>query len=86
MDEGDARELVLSAIAAGINNDLGSGSNIDVCVITSDRGLEHHRGVWKDPGLDCDESPANGQGDDGGCLCHGLLLWCTASTDREKLG
>lgn len=33
----DALKLVKSAISAGIFNDLGSGSNIDACIIT-----EHH--------------------------------------------
>lgn len=32
--EAEAKQLVRDAIAAGIFNDLGSGSNIDVCVIT----------------------------------------------------
>lgn len=44
----------MSAIAAGIENDLGSGSNIDVCVITAERGMEHHRGAWKEPELRAD--------------------------------
>ncbi|KAI4795868.1 hypothetical protein KUCAC02_029602 [Chaenocephalus aceratus] len=34
MEEEDAKRLVRDAIAAGIFNDLGSGSNIDLCVIT----------------------------------------------------
>lgn len=51
MSERDAKQLVLSAIAAGIENDLGSGSNIDVCVITAARGVEHQRGAWVDPGI-----------------------------------
>uniref|UniRef100_A0A8C9W1M3 Proteasome subunit beta n=1 Tax=Scleropages formosus TaxID=113540 RepID=A0A8C9W1M3_SCLFO len=34
MEEEEAKQLVRDAIAAGIFNDLGSGSNIDVCVIT----------------------------------------------------
>lgn len=33
----DGKKLVRDAIAAGIFNDLGSGSNIDVCVITKDK-------------------------------------------------
>jgi len=33
MDEKDAVELVSQAIQAGIFNDLGSGSNVDICVI-----------------------------------------------------
>lgn len=32
--EDAAKRLVRDAIAAGIFNDLGSGSNIDLCVIT----------------------------------------------------
>lgn len=32
--EEEAKQLVRDAIAAGIFNDLGSGSNIDLCVIT----------------------------------------------------
>jgi 20S proteasome subunit beta 2 len=35
--QADAIELVAAAITAGIFNDLGSGSNVDVCVITKDR-------------------------------------------------
>ncbi|MFT7817543.1 proteasome subunit beta type-7-like isoform X2 [Arapaima gigas] len=34
MEEDEAKQLVRDAIAAGIFNDLGSGSNIDLCVIT----------------------------------------------------
>ena len=30
----EAVELVANAIKAGIYNDLGSGSNVDICVIT----------------------------------------------------
>lgn len=33
MNESDAKELVADAITAGIMNDLGSGSNVDLCVI-----------------------------------------------------
>jgi 20S proteasome subunit beta 2 len=32
----EAVQLVVAAISAGIFNDLGSGSNVDVCVITSE--------------------------------------------------
>jgi hypothetical protein len=39
MNKEDGCKLVRDAIAAGIFNDLGSGSNIDVCVITAD-GVE----------------------------------------------
>nr|KAG5693168.1 hypothetical protein BaRGS_035366 [Batillaria attramentaria] len=37
MSRDDAMKLVRDAIAAGIFNDLGSGSNIDLCVITKDK-------------------------------------------------
>jgi 20S proteasome subunit beta 2 len=33
----EALNLVTAAISAGIFNDLGSGSNVDACVITADR-------------------------------------------------
>jgi len=33
MEEHEAKELVADAITAGIVNDLGSGSNVDLCVI-----------------------------------------------------
>lgn len=33
MDEEEAKRVVRDAIAAGVFNDLGSGSNIDLCVI-----------------------------------------------------
>merc|ERR1712113_397418 len=34
----DGKKLVAKAIRAGIFNDLGSGGNVDVCVITKDGG------------------------------------------------
>ncbi|XP_002733045.1 proteasome subunit beta type-7-like [Saccoglossus kowalevskii] len=37
MERDAAVTLVRNAIAAGIFNDLGSGSNVDVCVITKDK-------------------------------------------------
>merc|ERR1719436_1597425 len=36
MTEEDASELVTAAISAGIFNDLGSGGNVDLCVIRKD--------------------------------------------------
>lgn len=33
MEEDEAKKLVRDAIASGVFNDLGSGSNIDLCVI-----------------------------------------------------
>lgn len=37
MNEDEAKKLVRDAIAAGVFNDLGSGSNIDLCVIKKDK-------------------------------------------------
>ncbi|XP_015273923.1 PREDICTED: proteasome subunit beta type-7 [Gekko japonicus] len=37
MEEEEAKQLVRDAIAAGIYNDLGSGSNIDLCVISKNK-------------------------------------------------
>lgn len=37
MTEEEAKKLVRDAIAAGVFNDLGSGSNIDICVIKKDK-------------------------------------------------
>lgn len=37
MELDEAKQLVRDAIAAGIFNDLGSGSNVDLCVITARR-------------------------------------------------
>jgi len=35
MERGEALEVVSAAISAGIFNDLGSGSNVDACIITA---------------------------------------------------
>ena len=37
LDEKEAIEMVNEAIQAGIFNDLGSGSNVDICVLTKDK-------------------------------------------------
>lgn len=37
MEEEEAKKLVRDAIAAGILNDLGSGSNVDLCIIKKDK-------------------------------------------------
>ncbi|XP_047134349.1 proteasome subunit beta type-7 isoform X1 [Hydra vulgaris] len=42
MELDDAKELVRQAILGGIFNDLGSGSNVDLCVITKD-GVDYIR-------------------------------------------
>ncbi|KAK2547490.1 Proteasome subunit beta type-7 [Acropora cervicornis] len=42
MELDEAKKLVRDAIAAGIFNDLGSGSNVDLCIITKE-GTEYLR-------------------------------------------
>jgi len=44
MEEGDAKQLVRDAIAAGIFNDMGSGSNVDLVVIRPNNNVEMLRG------------------------------------------
>jgi len=44
MSEEEAKKLVRDAIAAGIFNDLGSGSNVDLCVIRKNYSTEYLRG------------------------------------------
>eukprot|EP00010_Vexillifera_abyssalis_P008803 CAMPEP_0201550486 /NCGR_PEP_ID=MMETSP0173_2-20130828/6839_1 /ASSEMBLY_ACC=CAM_ASM_000268 /TAXON_ID=218659 /ORGANISM="Vexillifera sp., Strain DIVA3 564/2" /LENGTH=241 /DNA_ID=CAMNT_0047960467 /DNA_START=102 /DNA_END=823 /DNA_ORIENTATION=+ len=46
MEKQAAMKLVRDAICAGIFNDLGSGSNVDLAVITAD-GVEQHRNFEK---------------------------------------
>lgn len=45
MEEADAVQLVKDAILAGIFNDLGSGSNVDVSVIRTDGTVTYVRGA-----------------------------------------
>jgi 20S proteasome subunit beta 2 len=45
MSEEEGVELVKRAILAGIFNDLGSGSNVDVCVIRTDGSVKMDRGA-----------------------------------------
>lgn len=47
MNEAEAVALVKKAILAGIFNDLGSGSNCDVCVIRNDKTVQMMRGAVK---------------------------------------
>lgn len=47
MSREEAMALVARSIRAGIFNDLGSGSNVDLCVITKD-GTEYLRN-WEKP-------------------------------------
>merc|ERR1740129_904085 len=46
INEKEAMELVKNAILSGINNDLGSGSNVDLCVITREKTV-FHRNIFK---------------------------------------
>jgi len=43
MAKKEAMQLVRDAVAAGIFNDLGSGSNVDLCIITKDQKVEYLR-------------------------------------------
>lgn len=47
LTEEEARDLVRRAIRAGIFNDLGSGSNVDLCVIRADGKAEVMRSYEK---------------------------------------
>ena len=47
MTEDEGRELCIKAIEAGIYFDLGSGSNVDVCVIKKDK-VTMHRNIKSD--------------------------------------
>jgi 20S proteasome subunit beta 2 len=47
MSEADAVKLVQKTVLAGIFNDLGSGSNCDICIIRSDGTVENIRGSIK---------------------------------------
>jgi len=44
MEEADAKQLVRDAIAAGIFNDMGSGSNVDLVIIKANDNVEYLRG------------------------------------------
>lgn len=45
MDRDQVIALVKQAILAGIRNDLGSGSQVDLCIISADGTVEYLRGV-----------------------------------------
>ena len=44
MEEEDAKQLVRQAIRAGIFNDMGSGSNVDLVVIKANNNVQYLRG------------------------------------------
>lgn len=52
MEEKEAVELVKRAVLAGIFNDLGSGSNVDVCVLRVDGTKEIVRGAVRPNNVD----------------------------------
>ena len=45
MSREEAVDLCVKAITAGIYHDLGSGSNVDYCVITKDKADMHRNAV-----------------------------------------
>lgn len=45
MSEEEAKKLVRDAIAAGILHDMGSGSNVDICVIKAGDKIDYIRFV-----------------------------------------
>lgn len=45
LNEADAVKLVQRAIGAGIFNDLGSGSNCDICIIRTDGTVDYNRNM-----------------------------------------
>jgi 20S proteasome subunit beta 2 len=47
LEEADAKQLVRNAIAAGIFNDMGSGSNVDLVVIKANDNVQYLRGYDK---------------------------------------
>jgi 20S proteasome subunit beta 2 len=47
LDEKTAIDLVSQAIQSGIFNDLGSGSNVDVCVISKSKGVKYLRNLLR---------------------------------------
>lgn len=47
LDEKQAVQMVDNAIQAGIFNDLGSGSNVDICIIRNDGKVDMHRNYHK---------------------------------------
>lgn len=53
----EATQLAIKAITAGIMNDMGSGSNVDVCVLTAS-GSKHTRSIAQ-PGTNSAEAHCN---------------------------
>ena len=47
MEENEARDLVVASIEAGVYHDLGSGSNVDYCIIKKGK-VDYVRNYKKD--------------------------------------
>jgi len=52
LSQDDAVKLCGEAILAGIFNDLGSGSNVDVCIITPEKVPNHSQNIQLFPLVD----------------------------------
>ena len=48
MDEETAKAMMIRAIEAGIYHDLGSGSNVDVCVLKANNKYTMYRNIKSD--------------------------------------
>ena len=57
MNEEEAIELVRNAIRAGIFNDLGSGSNVDICVLRQDSTRMLRNYECPNPRMSCSSPP-----------------------------
>lgn len=62
MSEEEGMSLVHDAIASGIYNDLGSGSNVDLCIIrkNSCKNIYAYKTSVKKGERKCDYTPARG--------------------------
>ncbi|GAX14047.1 hypothetical protein FisN_5Lh029 [Fistulifera solaris] len=61
-----AQELCIQAIRAGIENDLGSGSQVDICVVDAKAGCVMTRGVHPEERLPTMDERLDDIGDTGG--------------------
>lgn len=61
-----AQDLCIQAIRAGIENDLGSGSHVDICVVDASSGCVMTRGVYPEEGLPPMKQLRDEYGDTGG--------------------
>lgn len=62
----DAQNLCIQAIRAGIENDLGSGSQVDICVVDAASGCVMTRGVYPEEHLPPLSKQPDDLGDTGG--------------------